>query len=138
MKVGIFGATGYMGGEALRIILEHPIAELAWATSRSGNDIALSQPNLYGANVRLIHPEEATPCDVVFLALPTAESIQVAASFLEKGCKVIDLGAAFRLKDRGMWEKTYHLTHPRWELAEEATCGISELHLREIQKAVDR
>ncbi len=135
MKVGIFGGTGYMGGEALRMILEHPQAELAWVTSRSESDIAFSQPNLYGTDVRLIHPEEATPCDVIFLALPTSESIPVAASFLEKGCKVVDLGAAFRLKDRATWEKTYHLAHPHWELAEEAACGIGELHLKEIQKA---
>ncbi len=45
------------------------------------------------------------------------------------------MGAAFRLKDQSTWEKTYQITHPRWELAEEAICGISELHLQEIQKA---
>ena len=135
IKAGILGATGYMGGEALRIILEHPGAELAWATSRSSGDIAFSQPNLYGSGVRLIRPEEATACDVVFLTVPTAESIEAAAKFLARGCKVIDLGAAFRLKERDTWEKTYHLRHARWELAEEAVCGITELHFKEIQKA---
>ena len=72
---------------------------------------------------------------MVFLALPTTESIQVAASFLGKGCKVIDLGSAFRLKDRKIWESTYNQRHPHWELVEEAVCGIIELHLEEIQTA---
>ena len=135
IKVGVFGGTGYMGGEILRIILEHPQAELAWATSRSGNNIAFSQPNLYETGIRLILPEEATPCDVIFLTLPTAESIITAAKFLNQGCKVIDLGAAFRLKNREIWEKTYHLKHTNWELVEEAVCGITELHFKDIQKA---
>ncbi len=112
IKAGILGATGYMGGEVLRIILEHPGVELAWATSRSGGDIALSQPNLYESGVSLIRPVETAPCDVVFLTVPTAESIEAAAKFLAQGCKVIDLGAALRLKDRETWEKTYHLGMP--------------------------
>jgi N-acetyl-gamma-glutamyl-phosphate reductase len=135
MKVGILGGTGYMGGEALRIILEHPGAELAWVTSRSSDNIAFSHPNLFAAGVRLVRPEEITPCDVAFIALPTIESIEAAAGLLEKGCKVIDLGAAFRLKDRDIWEKTYHQVHPRWALAAEAVCGITELHIEEIRRA---
>jgi N-acetyl-gamma-glutamyl-phosphate reductase len=135
LKVGILGGTGYMGGEALRIILEHPGAELAWVTSRSSDNIAFSHPNLFTAGIRLIRPEAITPCDVVFLALPTIESIEAAAGLLEKGCKVIDLGAAFRLKDRDTWEKTYHQTHPSWALAAEAVCGITELHIEEIRRA---
>jgi N-acetyl-gamma-glutamylphosphate reductase len=73
IKVGVYGGTGYMGGEVIRIILQHPEAKLAWATSRSGGDIAFYHPNLYGAEVNLVHPDKATPCDVVFLAIPTEE-----------------------------------------------------------------
>lgn len=135
IKIGIFGGTGYMGGEALRIILEHPQAELAWVASRSGGELAFYHPNLYDREIKLIHPEAVTPCDVVFLALPTAESIQAAARFLEKGCKVIDLGAAFRLKNRKTWESIYNQRHAHWELVEEAVCGITELHLDDIRKA---
>jgi N-acetyl-gamma-glutamyl-phosphate reductase len=135
IKVGIFGSTGYMGGEVLRIILQHPQAELAWATSRSGGDVAFYHPNLYGTGVKLIRPEEATPCDVVFLGLPTAESIDVAADFLKKGSRIVDLGAAFRLKDRRTWEQAYNQKHRHWELAEEAVCGVSELHFQDIRSA---
>lgn len=135
IKAGIFGGTGYQGGEALRVLLEHPGVEVAWATSRGGGDVAFYHPNLYGIKVNLVHPDKATPCDVVFLALPTAESIQVADDFLQKGCIVIDLGAAFRLKDREIWEAVYGQEHPRWGLVEEAVYGITELHFKEIKNA---
>jgi N-acetyl-gamma-glutamyl-phosphate reductase len=135
IKVGIFGGTGYMGGEALRILLQHPQVQIAWVTSRSGGDIAFYHPNLYDVKVNLVKPEEATPCDVVFLALPTGESIKIAAEYLQKDCKVIDLGAAFRLKDRVTWESVYGEKHTQWGFAEEAVYGIAELHLDEIKKA---
>jgi N-acetyl-gamma-glutamyl-phosphate reductase len=135
IKAGIFGGTGYMGGEALRILLQHPQVEVAWVTSRSGGDIAYYHPNLYEIKVNMVKPEDATPCDVVFLALPTGESIKIAADYLQKGCKVIDLGAAFRLKDRATWESVYNEKHTQWGLVEEAVYGIGELHLNEIKKA---
>jgi len=135
LEVGIVGATGYMGGEALRVLLEHPGVEIVWATSRSGGSVEDYHPNLYGAEVRLIRPDAATPCDVVFLALPTGASIDAAARFLDQGCKVIDLGAAFRLKDRSTWESVYGGQHPQWTLADEAVYGISELHKNEIVAA---
>ena len=135
ITAGIFGGTGYMGGEALRILLQHPKVKVEWVTSRSGGDIALSHPNLYGVKVNLIKPEEATACDVVFLALPTGESIEVAAKFLKMGCKVIDLGAAFRLKDRATWESIYGQKHTEWGLVKEAVYGVAELHQDEIKKS---
>lgn len=123
-----------MGGEALRGLLGHPGADVAWVTSRNEGNIADFHPNLFGLDINLIHPDAATPCDVVFLALPTEASIHEAARFLEEGCKVIDLGAAFRLSDRTLWENTYKLQHPHWELVERAVYGISDLHFAEIQK----
>jgi N-acetyl-gamma-glutamyl-phosphate reductase len=135
LRAGVLGASGYMGGEALRVLLEHPQVELAWATSRSPGPIDRFHPNLFGRGIRTIAPEEATPCDVVFLAVPTEVSLDAAARFLEAGCKVIDLGSAFRLRDRSSWEKTYGLVHSQWPLAEEAVYGIPELHQQDISKA---
>ncbi len=135
LRVGIVGGTGYMGGEVLRVLLDHPEAEIAWVTSRTGGTIADYHPNLYGIDVRLVHPDETTPCDVVFLALPTTASIEAAANFLGQGCKVIDLGAAFRLSNRAIWESAYGRRHTEWNLAEKAVCGISELHQDEIKNA---
>lgn len=135
IKAGIVGGSGYMGGEALRGLLDHPDVEIAWVTSRSEGTIADFHPNLFGMDVKLIHPDLATPCDVVFLALPTDASIHSAVRFLKAGSKVIDLGAAFRLKDREAWESTYGQRHSYWEYVEQAVYGISDLHYEEIQQA---
>ena len=135
ISAGIFGASGYMGGEALRVLMDHPEVEIAWATSRQSGAIEEFHQNLFGTGIRLIHPDEATACDVVFMALPTEASFNVAKRFLDVNTKVIDLGSAFRLEDRAVWERVYNMIHPYWELAEEAVYGISELHLEEIAKA---
>jgi N-acetyl-gamma-glutamyl-phosphate reductase common form len=124
-----------MGGEVLRVLLDHPQVRVQWASARAGGRIEDYHPNLYGSDLHLIHPDDATPCDVVFLALPTEASIEMAARFLEQGCKVIDLGAAFRLSDRAVWESIYGQEHTRWELAREAVYGIPELHREEIERA---
>ena len=135
IKVGIVGASGYMGGEALRVLLDHPGVNVAWGTSRTPSPIEEHHPNLYGTGFELIHPDDATPCDVVFLALPTTASIEAAAKFLDQGCKVIDLGSAFRLSDRAVWESVYGQTHSDWPLAQEAVYGVAELHRDKIAKA---
>ena len=132
ISVGIFGASGYMGGEALRVLLDHPEVEIAWATSRQPGKIEDFHPNLYGCGISLIHPDEATHCDLVFMALPTDVSIVIASRFIEGNTRVIDLGSAFRLKDRETWERVYGMSHPIWSLAEQAIYGVSELHLDKI------
>jgi N-acetyl-gamma-glutamyl-phosphate reductase common form len=135
IRAGILGASGYMGGEALRVLLDHPSVEIAWLTSRGGGAVDEAHPNLYGLGLEMIHPQDAEPCDVVFLALPTDASIEAASRFLDAGSKVIDLGAAFRLKDKATWERVYAQAHQRWDLVETAVYGVSELHAEEIAKA---
>lgn len=129
------GANGYMGGEAIRVLLNHPSANVSWASSRKPGLLEDFHPNLYGLGLKTIHADEAGPCDVVFLALPTEQSIHYAHKFLQQGIRVIDLGAAFRLKDRTTWEKVYHTTHAQWQLSTDAVYGINELHQKEIVEA---
>jgi len=124
-----------MGGEALRVLLDHPGAEIAWATSRTPSPVEEHHPNLFGSGIVLIHPDDAKPCDIVFLALPTAASVTAARRFVDAGTKVIDLGSAFRLHDRATWERVYEQTHADWALAEEAVYGVSELHASAIAAA---
>ncbi len=121
-----------MGGEALRVLLDHPEVELAWATSRQPGPIEDAHPNLYGSGIRLIHPDEATPCDVVYLALPTAATFAAAQEHLDLGAKIIDLGSAFRLKDQALWEAVYGMPHPAWHVSQQAVYGVSELHAQDI------
>ena len=135
IEVGIYGASGYMGGEALRILNEHPQVEIAWATSRSGKPIEHFHRNLYGSGIKLVKPEEATPCDAVFFALPTGYAMSMARDLLNDDTKIIDLGADFRLKDRSDWERIYGKTHSCWDLVEGAVYGIPELHRDEIKQA---
>jgi hypothetical protein len=68
----------------------------------------------YGAGLRFIKPEEITPCDVVFSALPSGQIMALAGSLIENGTKIIDLGADFRLRDRAVWERVYNKTHENW------------------------
>ncbi len=135
IHAGILGGSGYMGGEALRVLVDHPSVEVSWATSRQPGPIEERHPNLYGTSIELIHPDDAAPCDVVFMALPTETSMEVANRYLSAGSKVIDLGSAFRLRDRAVWEKVYGMTHTHWSLVEEAVYGVSELHKDEIAQA---
>jgi N-acetyl-gamma-glutamyl-phosphate reductase common form len=135
IKVGIYGASGYMGGEALRILLEHPEVEIAWLTSRGEKSVEYFHKNLYGAGLKFIKPEEVTACDVVFAALPTGQIMKQARDLLESGTKVIDLGADFRLKNQCDWEQIYGKLHADWELSDQAIYGIPELHREKIKKA---
>ena len=67
IKAGVVGAAGYMGGEALRVLLDHPQVEISWLTSRSGGAIGDHHPYLFGLDMTLIDPSDITPCDVAFL-----------------------------------------------------------------------
>jgi len=134
-KIGVYGASGYMGGEAIKVILEHPQFELAWATSRNPKEIEYFHRNLLDSNQVLIHPDEVDPCDAVLFSLPSGKAMHLAKGFLEAGTKVIDLGADFRLKDKADWQRVYGKKHSSWELAEQAVYGIAEIYRSEIRQA---
>lgn len=135
IRVGIYGASGYMGGELIRILLRHPGVELAWLTSRNVVEIAEAHRNLYGSGLKFIKPEEVTACDVVFLSLPSGHALSVASTFLQEGTKVIDLGADFRLSDKADWERVYGQEHTAWDLVSEAVYGIPEFYREKIRKS---
>lgn len=133
--VGVVGGSGYMGGEALRVLLKHPHARIAWATSRTPGPVEQVHPNLYGTGLKFERLEDVATPDFVLLALPTSATAQVAERFLNAGSRVIDLGSAFRLKDRATWELVYAQPHTEWGLAVKAVYGIPELHEERIRTA---
>jgi len=135
ITAGVLGATGYMGGEVIRILLNHPDVKLVWAASRSLGKLETYHPNLFGMQIELIHPDDIWACDVVFMALPTTVSLEMAPKLLEMNCRVVDLGAAFRLSSQSIWEDVYQQPHNQWQLTEEAVYGISELHFEHIKQA---
>ena len=122
MRVAVVGASGYAGGELLRLVSGHPSLELAVATADSSAGKAASDvhANLAGhpalANLNF-EPHSAVKeagADLVFLALPSGQSAPVAAS-LDDDIAVVDLGPDFRLADPADWTRHYGGGHPgRW------------------------
>ena len=135
VSVGIVGGSGYMGGEALRVLLRHPHADVAWITSRSPGPVERVHPNLYDTGLHFVRLEDVKTPAFVLLALPTGASIAVAGRFLQAGARVIDLGAAFRLHERPTWERVYGQPHTAWPLVHEAVYGVPELHAERIRTA---
>ena len=134
IEVGIYGASGYMGGEALRVLSEHPQVKVVWATSRRDKPLEYFHRNFYGDKIKLVRPEDITPCDAVFFAVPTGTAMELIHTFLDQKTKVIDLGADFRLKTLSDWESLYSRKHICPEIVQEAVYGIPELHREVIKK----
>jgi len=135
ITVGIVGGSGYSGGELLRLLLGHPLAQVVWVTSRGDRSLETIHRNLFGSGLRFIKEEDASPCDVTFLCMPSRESMGRAARYLERSSKVIDLGSDFRLKNREVFERVYRATHTNWDLVGEAPYGVTELHRAAIRGA---
>ncbi len=136
IEAGVLGGSGYSGGELLRLLVRHPEAKVKWTTSRGDAKLKETHKNLYAEQLEFIKPEDAEKidCDVVFLCLPAGTSMKYARRFLEKGAKVIDMSADFRLKDLNLYEQVYKVKHVEPELVKEAVYGTTELHRKEIAK----
>lgn len=137
ITVSIVGASGYAGGELLRILLFHPHVEVAQATSRklAGQPVGAAHPNLRGVTDLLFcDPGELKACDVLFVSLPNTVSMQYMASFAKKAQKIIDLGADFRLNEEAAFTYWYKKAHSMPELLPKFVYGLAELHREEIRK----
>lgn len=115
MRTAVAGASGYAGGELLRLLAAHPELDVvvAQADSRAGEAVTAVHPNLVGYAGQVLAPSDPAllaDADVVFLALPHGASAALVDSFRPDQL-VVDLGADFRLKDGGAWEKFYKLPH---------------------------
>jgi len=115
LSVAVAGATGYVGGELLRLISEHPMLELGSVTANASAGTRLGDhhphvPEFANLPVLETTPENLAGHEVVFLALPHAKSAEVAR-MLPEHCLVIDAGADFRLIDPTAWEKYYGTEH---------------------------
>jgi N-acetyl-gamma-glutamyl-phosphate reductase len=111
MNVGVVGASGYAGGELLRLLSEHPKFNLIYisAGTNAGEEITSIHPQLLQFGNRKFEETSAAginKCDLVFLALPHGQSAALIAEISEK-VKVVDLGADFRLSNQKSWEKYY-------------------------------
>jgi N-acetyl-gamma-glutamyl-phosphate reductase len=141
IKVGIVGGTGYTGVELLRLLAQHPQVEVAAITSRSEAGLAVDElyPNLRGHYPGLAFTapdaELLGRCDAVFFATPHGVAHALAGDLLERGTRVIDLSADFRLEDAEEWAQWYGQPHGAPALLEEAVYGLPEVNREAIRKA---
>jgi len=115
VRAAVAGASGYAGGELLRLLLAHPEVEIGALTgnSNAGQKLGALQPHLLPLAGRVLQettPEVLAGHDVVFLALPHGQSAAVAEQ-LGPDVLVVDMGADFRLKDAADWERFYGSAH---------------------------
>ena len=140
-RVAILGATGYGGGELLRLLLRHPDVRVVAATSRSaaGTPVSRVHRNLEGiTDLTFSSPSEAdlmAGCDVIIGALPHGASAEVLAPFVERGMPVVDLSGDYRLRSLDDYRTWYRREHPHPELIARAVYGCPELFADAISAA---
>jgi N-acetyl-gamma-glutamyl-phosphate reductase len=140
IKAGIVGGTGYSGVELLRLLVQHPQAEVAVATSRqeAGKAVAAVFPSLRGS-IPFAYSQPDDPqlkkCDVVFFCTPNGVAMGEARALVDAGARVIDISADFRIKDIAEWERWYKVKHAAPELVAEAVYGLPEVNREAIRKA---
>lgn len=140
LKIGIVGGTGYTGVELLRLLADHPETRVEVITSRSnaGTPVADVFPNLRGKfDIQFSQPDVDSyqNCDLVFFATPNGVAMGQAKALLDKGIKLIDLAADFRIQDIETWEKWYGEAHACPSLVEQAVYGLPELNRDAIKTA---
>lgn len=138
IKVSIVGASGYTGGELLRLLLFHPNVSVNQVTSESytGKFVYKVHPNLRKSTMlKFMSANELEPCDILFLCLPHNSSQNMIDEFKKLAPRIIDFSADFRLKDSNEYEKWYGHKHARPDLLNEFIYGIPELHREEMKKA---
>lgn len=141
LRVGVIGASGYTGGELLRLLADHPSVEVAYATSDrlAGKRVVVANPNLRKhprvGDLKFVPHADAAPCDVLFVCTPHGHAMDRMPQYLELAPRVIDLSADHRLANAADYPRWYGREHPHPELLRERAYGIPELHRKEIRDA---
>jgi N-acetyl-gamma-glutamyl-phosphate reductase len=145
ISTAVVGASGYTGQELLRLLIQHPRVGLTAVTSRqeAGKPLESVFPRFRGAariaNLAFIEPDvdviARSGVQCAFLALPHGVAAEFAGAFVERGIRVIDLSADFRLNDPAVYEEYYGAGHPAPDLMREAVYGLPEIRAEEIRQA---
>ncbi len=131
INVSIVGASGYTGGELLRLLLFHPEVSVAQVTSErmSGRYVRSAHPNLRSeTDLKFVSSGDLSPCDALFLCLPHGQAMDRIDEFRSVAPRIIDLSADFRLRQPDAYMHWYNRRHPRPELLSEVVYGMPELH----------
>ncbi len=131
-KVGIINVTGYAGVELARLLYQHPEVELTSVTGRSaaGQKLGTVFPHL--ASIDLTIETELGEVDLAFSAMPHRESAKEVIPLIDRGIKVVDISADFRLKDAAEYPSWYGFAHPAPQLLEQAVYGLPELYQSQV------
>lgn len=138
IEVSIVGASGYAGGELLRLLLSHPQVQVKQATSEryAGQPVHFLHPNLRGrTTISFVSLNDLKPCDLLFLALPHGEVAPRIEAFAALADRLIDLSADFRLRDPAEYPRWYGWEHPAPEWLPRFVYGLPEFHRDEIRGA---
>lgn len=138
IRASIVGASGYVGGELLRLLLFHPNVEVVQATSErhAGRYVYQVHPNLRGhTRLQFTSAQRLEPVDVLFLALPHGEAQKRIAEFAEVAERIIDLSADFRLRDPALYEAWYGAAHQAPDWLSRFVYGLPEINREAIRGA---
>ena len=139
IRAAILGASGYVGGELMRLIASHPAIEVgvAFASSNAGHKVEAAHPHLAlaypGTSFAAWDPSLLQDCDLILAALPHGETQRLAEELLADGVPLVDLGADFRLRSAEEYERWYGEPHARPDLLGKFVYGLPEFHRDEIQ-----
>lgn len=141
IKAGIIGATGYAGGELVRILASHREAKIVWYGSRSYIDKKYA--DVYRNMFRIVDAvcmddnmeELADQVDVIFTATPQGLCASLVNEDILSKVKIIDLSADFRIKDVAVYEQWYGIEHKSPQFIQEAVYGLCEINREDVKKA---
>ena len=137
-SVSIIGASGYTGGELLRLALSHPQLDVKQVTSErlDGQFVHFTHPNLRGrTQLKFVRSDAVEKCDLLFLGLPHGSAMSRIDQLSALAERIVDLSADFRLRDAGDYDKWYGKPHtsPAW--LQKFVYGLPELHRAELKAA---
>src|SRR5262245_61259743 len=137
VRVAILGGSGYTAVEVIKILLRHPNAEIVAVTSRDPQPVAGYRPSLAGRLERACEPFDpdklkAKGVQVAFGCLPHGASIEAVGPLLERGIRVVDLSADYRLRDPKQYAEWYGETHHDTANLAHAVYGLPELYAEKI------
>jgi N-acetyl-gamma-glutamyl-phosphate reductase len=141
INVAIVGATGYAGQELVKLLLRHPKVNINALISQSSERKSIEDEfpyfkKLISATFQKMDVHSiSADTDIAFLSLPHKSAMHVAGQLLDKGLRVIDLSADFRLKDKSLYRTWYGVDHTDNELLETAVYGLPEFYRTKIRKA---
>lgn len=138
IRVGIIGATGYVGAELIRLLSRHPNVDIVGLAGRDRHDDPIGGHHPHLAGTQLTVTTTLPEVDAAFLALPHGAAVGLVADLIAAGTAVIDLGPDFRLRDPADYPRWYGFEHPRPDLLDQAVYGLPELHRDELAALVDQ